>query len=71
MEKITKHDKEFGKKTIQPTEETICLPQKEMNQSHDSSRGDGSKRGHGRNNFIGRGSRHDHGDRFNIQYLYY
>jgi hypothetical protein len=53
VEKFAKHEKDFGKKTTHPTGKTIFLAQKGKNQSHDSSRGEGSKRGCGRKNFIG------------------
>jgi hypothetical protein len=43
------------KKRTQPTGETVCLAQKGKNQSHDSSREEGSKRGRGRKNFRARG----------------
>ena len=55
MEKIAEREKAFGKKTIQPTRETMFLSPKGKDQSHDSSVGDGNKRGHGRNKFRGRG----------------
>jgi hypothetical protein len=55
VEKIVEHEKDFRKKTVHPTGETMCLAQKGKNQSHDSSRGEGSKRGHGKKYFRGRG----------------
>jgi hypothetical protein len=47
--------KPLERRSTHPTGETMCLAQKGKNQSHDSSRGEGSKRGCGRNNFRGRG----------------
>ena len=55
VEKIIEGDKAFGKNVVHPNGETSCLAEKGKNQSHDSFRGDGSKRGHGINNFKGRG----------------
>jgi hypothetical protein len=55
VEKFAEHEKSFGKKSVHPTSEIMCLIQKRKNQSHDYSRGEGNKRGHGRNNFRGRG----------------
>jgi hypothetical protein len=45
VEKIAECEKDFRKKTSHPIEETMFLAQKRKNQSHDSSRGEGSKRG--------------------------
>ena len=69
VEKIAKKEKSFGKKITQPIGETVCLSLKGNNQSQDSSRGDGNKRGLVINNFRGRGVKHNHGDRPNIQYV--
>jgi len=55
VEKVVEHEKSFEKKIDQPIRETLCLAQKGKNQSHDYSRGEGSKRGCGRNTFKGRG----------------
>jgi hypothetical protein len=55
VEKVEEHEKAFGKKTTQTTGETVCLARKGKNQSNDSSRGEGSKRGCGRKNFRGKG----------------
>ena len=44
VEKIVEHEKDFGKKTTQPTWETVCLAQKGKNQSCDSSRWGCSRR---------------------------
>jgi hypothetical protein len=54
VDKVAKCEKYFGKKITYTTREIACLAQKGKNQSHDSSRGEGSKREHGNNNFRGR-----------------
>jgi len=55
VDKIAKCEKDFKKNIAQTTRETIVLPQKDKNQSHDSSRGQCSNRGRVKNNFRGRG----------------
>ena len=57
VENIAEHEKSFIKNKTQTIGETVCLGQKEKKQSNDLSRGEGSKRGHGRNNFRGKGGR--------------
>jgi hypothetical protein len=71
VEKIAKCEMAFGKKTAQPTGETVCLAKKGKNQSHDSSRGEGSKRGREKKNFRGGGggSRHNQGERSDLHYI--
>jgi hypothetical protein len=55
MEKIVKCEKYFKRMKVQPIAETMCLAKKGKNQSHDSSRGECSKRGCGNIFFRGRG----------------
>jgi hypothetical protein len=69
VEKVAKCEKDFGKKTTNFTGETMCLAHKGKNQSHDCSRGEGSKRGRGINDFIGMGGRHNHGEISNLHYV--
>lgn len=47
----------------------MCLAHKGKNQYHDSYRGEGSKRGHGRNNLKGRGDRNNHGESSHLHYV--
>jgi hypothetical protein len=55
VEKVAKREKDFGKKSAQSIGENMHLAPKGKNQSHNSSRGEGSKRGRGRKNLKGRG----------------
>ena len=63
VEKIAEHEKAFGEKTTQSNVEIIFLAQKDKKQTNDSSRGESGRRGHGKIQFIGKGSRHNQGER--------
>ena len=68
-DKIAEREKAFGKKTCEPTSNTLCIAQKGKNVAHDSSRGESSNHGHGRRNhkFMGgRSNQGDHEDRKNL-----
>ena len=70
VKKFEESEKDFGNKISYPSGDTICLSQKYKNQSLDSSIGEGSKRGCGRNNFKGKAERYFHGERSDVNCIY-
>lgn len=55
VDKIAEHEKAFGKKSSDPTLDTLCIAQKGNNVAYDSYWGESTNCGHGRRNHIGRG----------------
>ena len=67
VEKITDRENSFGKKSSEPTGESLCFVQKEKNQPKDPFKGDSNKRGRGRRNFRGKGGKNNSSKRSDLK----